>query len=284
MYLKDNNYSFKFKKDNTSYQTYYEKWFEQLFDYAVKLFTWSALPDTIPQKELEIRLMLYGMAGVTRFNDGTIRACDVNLYGITDYFDEFESFNYTSPKESGTRKIGETGVLVSNNSLRNPIYLYLHTVAAQLAHIDVSIIAASVNSRDSVVYKAMTDAQAVAVRAYRKNVYDGKLDCIVDRGFIGLTDIESPGTDRIGQLKDLMDARSNILSSFFETIGVKRATEKRERVVVDEMAANDQLLEVNLTDMLNSRQTACDQINAMFDLDISVLCNVSYTKGGTTNV
>ena len=278
MYLKDNNYSFKCKKDNTSYQTYYEKWFEQLFDYAVKLFTWSNLPDTIPQKEIEIRLMLYGIAGVTRFNNGTLRACDVNLFGITDYFDEFESFNYTSPKESGARKIGETGVLIANNSLHNPIYLYLHTVAAQLAHIDVSIIATSVNSRDSVVYKAMTDAQAVAVRAYRKNVYDGKLDCIVDKGFIGLTDIESPGTDRIGQLKDLMDARSNILSSFFETIGVKRATEKRERVVVDEMSANDQLLEVNLTDMLNNRQTACDEINAMFDLNVSVSCNVSYEE------
>ena len=65
--------------------------------------------------------------------------------------------------------------------------------------------------------------------------------------------------------------KMNVWNDALTFLGVNNAnTEKKERLIVDEVTANEHHLKMNLEVMLKTRQEACDKINEMFGLDISV--------------
>ena len=62
-----------------------------------------------------------------------------------------------------------------------------------------------------------------------------------------------------------------ILNEFFTDIGVNNANmDKRERMVANEVEANNEQVKACEDVLLRSREEACKQINRIFDLNISV--------------
>ena len=47
-------------------------------------------------------------------------------------------------------------------------------------------------------------------------------------------------------------------------------TEKRERLITDEVEANNQLVQLGAAVMMSARHDACQQINQMYGLQVSV--------------
>ena len=73
------------------------------------------------------------------------------------------------------------------------------------------------------------------------------------------------------------------MSDFLQEIGVKSAFEKNERLITDEVAANDQLLTINTDDMLYYRQEGVKMVNELFGTNIKVRHNSAYfIKGNET--
>ena len=66
------------------------------------------------------------------------------------------------------------------------------------------------------------------------------------------------------------------MNSFLEEIGVKSINEKRERMITNEVTADNQLLMVNTDDLLYMRKDAINKINDMFGIDASVELNEHY--------
>ena len=65
--------------------------------------------------------------------------------------------------------------------------------------------------------------------------------------------------------------KTNIWNEAMSFMGLNNAnTDKRERLVDDEVNANNEQIEASIEVMLASRQQACEEINKMFDLNISV--------------
>ena len=83
---------------------------------------------------------------------------------------------------------------------------------------------------------------------------------------------------------DLLNVREKLLSDFLEEIGIKKPTEKRERLVVDEVNSNDSMLYLNIKEMFDCRKEACNDINKIFNLDISVECLVDNDSISDINV
>ena len=70
--------------------------------------------------------------------------------------------------------------------------------------------------------------------------------------------------------------RNEILHTFLSEIGIATANDKRERMVVDEVNVNSQLLLFNVADMLECRKKAVDQINALYGTNITVELSDEY--------
>jgi hypothetical protein len=68
-----------------------------------------------------------------------------------------------------------------------------------------------------------------------------------------------------------MEYKHNLWNEVMTYLGIGNAKQdKKERLVADEVAANDEQIESSREVMLKARQLACDKINNMFNLSISV--------------
>ena len=280
MFIKDFE-KFAYSRKQHGYSFYYRYWQEVLFDYACKIFSYTGdLAEIIPPQEIEVRLLLFGKCGINRNKRGDLLATNINLFGLTHYFDEFTSYNYTTPLESGERTIGKDAVLINNNTLRNGMSETIHAYACQLAHAEVTLLCAFINNRDTVSWTAISEQQAQSAREYRSKMYEGKIDVCVDKGFSTIQ-MRPLGTEKRLSYSELYDTRNNILNSFLELIGVRRANDKRERLITDEVQANNSLLKLNLTDMRDSRLKGLEEIERVFGVKGELVCNVDLDGNGS---
>lgn len=278
MWLNDFYDKKTYRGGKPQFKNAFNYWRAQLFNKVNKLYTWNNLPESIPQKEIETRLILWGKCGIVKAG-AELLAVDIEMFGITNYYDEFKQFNYCTPLQNGMRTIGKDGVLVDNDTLRNPIIPIIDRYSMMLAHAEISFINALVNGRDAKTIVASSNQMAEEIRKYQNKLYDGANDVIVDRALIGAEFHENDHSP-LNFVKSLYDVRNEILYAFYEDLGIKKNQQKRERLVADEVSADEVLLKLNILDMTDARKRAAEQINTMFGTNISVKCNVDYDGNG----
>lgn len=249
----------------------YKYWQDTLFEKCIRIFNWSGLP--FPQKEIEMRLLLNGFCGVVDDALKGVMVATGSMSGVTQYFDEFTDFTYASATaRGGTKKINRDCVIVNNTAIRNPLFPMICRTASLLAHSEISLKCALVNMRETNSFSCDNEATAESVKAYHKQAYNGKLDVIVDSAIVKDGSINNLTQQNKGALgvMDCIDARNEILRSFFNEIGVRYNRDKKERMVESEVSSDTQLLLVNIKDMERERKDACERINKIFGLQTSV--------------
>ena len=76
-------------------------------------------------------------------------------------------------------------------------------------------------------------------------------------------------TKFLGQ--ELMDYKHSVEAELLTFLGINNpAVDKKERLITDEANSNNQLIQSFAEMQLEARRRACDEINAMFGLEISV--------------
>lgn len=267
----------------------YHFWKNNLLERCLRLFKIENLPNTIPYKEIETRLLLFGVCGFTEAQKGELIAVTPNLYGITYYFDEFTNFTFTTAKGITNKvdcKIGVNGEIINNNSLRQGVYHLIHRYALMLAHCEISFITALVNGRDDlgVIVK---DSQGKAnVQEYYKMKYNGKPCSIMDGGIMNEIEFRGMGQKPTTDIRTLWDTRKEILHNFYEDIGVKSHNEdKKANLTIEEVQANDSLVLLNLDDMLAERQKGIERVNNLFGTNMIYSKNeiLNYNEGGAAD-
>lgn len=266
-------------KDEMTLNPSFVYWRNTLLEYCMRLFTWENLPETIPQHEIELRCFLRGYCGLVKLANGEWVCADVNMTGITDYYDIFTDVNFATPLHYGKRKIDKTAVLVKNTSLYNPLIPKINRTALLLAHADISIVCEFVNSRNVGVAEVISDNQAQGMQKQRESQYNGFPDIIVNKGFATVR-TPDPTKRSQGEVEKLLTAKNNILASFLEEIGIKKSVAKKERLVTDEVEADDEMLHLNISDMLENRQKSAKKFSELIGREVTVKCNIEYeTKG-----
>lgn len=252
----------KLAKSACTYNAFYIFWRDNLFERVMRIFEWENT-DVVKPKEIEMRLHLAGHCGITELN-GELTAMFGSFYGVTKYLDEWTNYNVRCPIYSGSRTIGKDVIVIDNNQLRNPTYTIIHHYATLLAHNEVTLVNTLVNARDSGgIPIASTEKQKKSIQEYLGKLFDGQYGVVTDIGNLG---IEYAGTDRkTGQsIVDLYTLRERILRAFYSDIGVRSSIEKRANLVIAELSADDSLLTLNISDMLNSREECADKVNKLF--------------------
>lgn len=276
MFLQDCGIPIGLKPDNTSYKQFYIYRSNQLMEYLMQLFTYHNLPEGLPGHEIDTYLYLYGRCGInySRKDPSQLIAVIPAVSTPTYYFDEFKNYTWATPLDGGQQYVDKNGVLISNTMLHNSLYPLIHCTAAKLAHADTTIVCSLINNRDTVAIKAISQKFADDAVLYKRQKYNGDPAILVDKGFNSL-DIQDLRTNNTLNIREIADTEQQILQEFWETIGVNKTTEKRERMVSAETSGDPQLLKLNILNMFNSRKEGITKVNAIFGTNITVECNVN---------
>lgn len=265
----------------------FEYWKKVLLEYSTRLFTYEGLPESIPQHEIDVIAYLRGYCPIVKIVENGVEkwiaANSSGMYGLTDYLDYFTKVNFNTPLHFGERTIGKNAVIVRNTSIMLPLMMKIEHYAAELAHVDISIIAELVNNRTIDELEAINSAAAEGANEVYKMRYDGVPRAIINKGF---SQYKHNFVNARSQNENstLWELRNNILSGYLEEIGIKKSFDKRERQITSEISSDDKMLSLNITDMLECRQKAMKELSELTGLNISVSCNIDYMtdKGGNT--
>lgn len=265
-------------KKKLTFKKAFTNWRNVLTERIINIFEWENLP--MPQREIEVLLHFVGFCGFTRFRKSKELGCVYgSMSGVTNYPDIFTDFTYSTPLESGMRKINKNIAIINNNQLRMPTYEMVETYATLLAHADLSLQAILINSRATGLVRARTQQQVDDINKWYNSLANGKtlavldgddLNALMSDEGIKVFSMSYPSSMTIDSYYQI---RENLLKSFYSEIGINSNRDKRERVVQAELDTNLNRILFNIDDMLKCREDACKEINKMFNTNISVKLN-----------
>lgn len=183
--------------------------------------------------------------------------------GVSKYYDRYPEYIVRSPLYSGKYTIGKDIAIIRNNSNETNFQHLCHRYAIMLAHTEVTLVTLLVNARVSSVATVNNTKQKALVDQWRNGVYNGKINTIVDSGFLSVKwqDVNVAGAINP---KDCIEIRENLLCQFYHDIGVRTSQVKKGNLIAAEVGANDAMLLLNLDDMLDARERGCDMVNDLW--------------------
>lgn len=235
---------------------------------ATSAFQWEGLPDGIEEKFIERYLFDFGKAAFFRdpaMSYMCLEAQDsgeVNVYGEPLFY-MATGFNYHR------RLSVENCVIVANNqhrqATRDFILFYCNKLAEAERTMDVNVKACKTpfiiacDDKDVLTFK----------RIYQ--LIDGNTPAIyADKG-LNLDALNVLKTDAKFLGNDLMDYKKSVENELLTFLGFNNlAVDKKERVNLSEANSNNQITESFAELQLRSREQACQRINEMFGLNVSV--------------
>ena len=281
MYL--DNYGaalYEFRKKSFTFNPSYRYWVNTLLEYPMRLFTYEGLPETVPAHIVDIMSYIRGYCGIVKLSNGDwICASETSLNGVTDYYDIFKKITFSTPLHFGSRTIGETGFVIRNTSLMQPLMPKIERYAMLMAHAEISMVCELVNLRETDVVEALTEQAAKSADKQARDKYNGEIQTLVNEGFAMLRHNFVPTKSQQENMR-LWDLRNNILGAYLEEIGIKKSQNKREREITQEVAADDPMLKLNISDMLEVRQADWNKFNERTGHNVRVTCNIDYLSQG----
>lgn len=244
------------------------------------MFEYEGLPDTLPQRELELMLQTNGFVAIPIPSKvdgvkGNIYAFaeGASLGGVRDVYYMPTVCNIASPALdwSASLKIGEDCIVIPNDSLYMGLLPMYTRYASMLAENDVTIRLADINARIMSFVTAPDDRTRKSAEQYLKDVEDGKLGVISENAFLeGIR--THPGTSSSsGTITQLIELQQYLKAGWYNDLGLNaNYNMKRESINADEAQLNDDALLPFALDMLRMRQKGFDRVNETCGTSIRV--------------
>lgn len=264
---------------------------QTLVNLLAQKFVYTGLPDTLPATEIENRLLLTGHALILYNpdnNNNELITSYSSLYGIDVYN---KPYQYTAVQAGLTKMaqgiIGVSAVVIYASTVDystpftiSPRFKMLRRFAQLLTDIDLSVDSALINDRSINAVVAKTTQAHEQLTDYYKRLIDGEYVVpFVNTGILDMTD-DLHKTQSIHGMTaaELYEFRKNVLKEFYTSNGIQVVKDKAERMITDEINADNDYLESNTRDELAFRQKGIAEVNKLFGTNINVEVNnyVSY--------
>lgn len=250
-----------------------------------RMFEYKGLPDTIPQRELEL------ITQVMRFTiwkkvDGKLYVFFGGLGGIPNEYYQPTTAIISNPylRYNEVCEIGDDCVVMWNDSLHIGLMPMNEKYASMLAECDLSLRMANVNSRIPALISADTDNVKASAEQMLDDIEEGKKIGIV-LGSIMLNDKEGGLSTKdytnksASTIKELIELKQYYKSEWFNDLGIQsNFNMKRESLNAEEVGLNEDTLLPLIDDMLMQRKLALEKINEMFGTNIEVELSSSWKK------
>lgn len=252
----------------------YVDYLERMKKICLSMFEWQNLPTSMNARFIEMCLFYNGQAALLYDdNYGYINtmAADggyINIYGLPTelncYSYRFNQRRSLYMTDTGEEK-GKECILVMNNYERVPtcatVNLFAYRLAEAQRTADVNIKA----QRTPILLT--TDQKQLFTLKKMYEEYDGNTPAIfADKNTITPDALKAIKTDAPFIARDLMDYKREVWNEFLTTMGISNLSEKRERMVSNEIDSNNELVNLNLQALLIPRKEACRQFNEKYGL------------------
>lgn len=238
-----------------------------------RMFKWNGLPESIPQRNLELLIQTCGIICVTSV-DGTLYAFNGGLSNEPNAYYEPTHFIVANPYLNFNKnlKIDEECIIIRNDSLAVGLLPIIQKHSTLLAENEISLNIASINSRIQSLISAGDDATRLGAEKYLADVLEGKLGIIAESQFLDGVRAQPYGTANNGNtIGKLIEYHQYIKASLYNELGIQSQFNlKREAINSAESSLNDDILIPLIDDMLIQRQEAAEKINKLYGTDISV--------------
>ena len=241
----------------------------RLKEYALNMFEWINLPKTVDARFIE--LVLFEEGKINFFEDKLIGflALRVNESGKQNVYNEFDKkYIYANNGFSRVRNL-RNSVTIYNNYLRTPTYTTVNLYAIRLARVTRAI-DLNIEAQKTPVLITCPENQKLSL----KNVYEqykGNAPVIYTDSEFNLDSIKVLKTDAPFVVDKLTLYKHDLWNEVMTFLGVNNSNQdKKERLVANEVDANDEQIEQARFNMLDARKDACKKINDMFVLNIDV--------------
>lgn len=250
----------------------YRDYYYRLKLLAKGVFKWNNLPNGINEKWIEKYLFDEGRC--IFFKDDKLgfmvtKCADSNKLNFYDEPTELKpvATNYRSSAKSYENN--KECVLIQNNddeiATNSTIQLFAHRLAEITRTIDINC-----DAQKTPILILTTNKQKQTLKQIYQKIQGNEPVIFADKD-LDLNGVKVLRTDAPIVFDKLQLQKHAIWNECMTFLGINNANmDKKERLVDDEVQANDEQIELCADIMLKSRQRACEQINKIFGLNISV--------------
>ena len=238
-----------------------------------QIFTYSGLPDTIPQKMVELYLQTSGFVAFAEIKGDLYAVCG-GLGGEPDAYYRPTILTVANPylDYSASLKIGTECEVVLNDSLLMGLLPMYYRYAEQMVENDLTIYMADINTRLVSLLSAADDNVRKSAMEYLEKLYRGELGIVADSAFLeGIKTQPYASGGMSNQITQLIELQQYLKASWYNDIGLQsNYNMKRESINSNEAQLNEQSLLPLIDDMLACRRDGLERVNKMFGLNITV--------------
>ena len=264
-------------------------WFYFLENIALNVFEYKNCPANLPPREIERRLIEWGYCGIINHEISGVVACtgSLNKFDLYNYPTEFVCCNPVLGTSRHTINVDAVVIYGDSNCyfMRQSTALQVICKYARLLAESTSTIAITTkNSRAPVWAVATDETTRQSVNAYLDKIAEGDSAVICTDNdifdtFKGVPAVTPSGTSIIEQ----WDGLERALRGFYRDYGIRYIEDKRERLITDEISAQDEVLFTNILDMYQNRKEGIERVNSIFGTSISVEISNGLKRGARAN-
>lgn len=244
-----------------------------MLDRTQRMFEYQGLPDTIPARILELYLQINGHCAFAE-HAGGLYVYTGGLGGEPDVYYQPTIYTIANPAQnwSANLKIGVECIVARNDSLYTGLIPMFRRYASALVENELSLHIVDINLRIMSLISASDDRTIASAKKVLDDIERGELGVIAENAFLeGLKALPLATSGSKSTLLDLMEYEQYLKSQWYNAIGLdSNYNMKRERLNLAEVEMNNDSLAPFVDDMLECRQKAVEEVNAMFGTNISV--------------
>lgn len=264
----------------------------RLMNLAISVFKWDNLPEGVDERMLEFWLLRDGFVGF--FYDEALKSDERRRapegYAVLPMMIQGQWDIYEYPRDRRAYAVNgfnyecteDNSVIIFQNYLRVPMWLTLWQYASRLAETQRTIDINCRQQRTARIIRCNEDQRLTCLNA-AKEVDEGKPwvhgDKNLDLDAFQVFDITTPYV-----ANELQTYKHQLWNEALTYLGVENVnTDKKERLISDEVVNNMGDVEAERFTRLNARKQACDEINRLFGLDVKVdFRSGTYIRTGAT--
>ena len=245
----------------------YKQYVDRLIELSCVMFEWKNLPDTVDQRYMETTLLTQGKC--LFFKDDVLgflalpmsSSGPLNVYGLPTIRAVKADNGFTASRRE------EDSVIIWNNYLHQGSMLDVEMFARRLYNMDRTI-DVNINAQKTPVLIRCSEEQRLVLKNLYQN-YDGNMPVIFGDKQLDLKGISVLTTGAPFVADKIREEKTATWNEALTYLGISNVNVvKKERLVSDEVSRNLGGTIASRYSRLEMRRTACEQINAMFGLNV----------------